>query len=66
MRLDTAALALHLGCTAGMVRLMVHDGVIAPIGTVRLHRYGRRALLFDVDTVEGPALAYLTRRRSPA
>lgn len=53
MTLDTAALAAHLGCTPGKVRLMVHEGLIRPLPRrVMLHRKGRPAMVFDVDQVE--------------
>jgi hypothetical protein len=49
---DTAALAVHLKCTPAHVRLLVSEGVIAPIGRRPVARLGRPAMLFDIDAVD--------------
>jgi hypothetical protein len=50
--LDTAALAVHLECSASYVRLLVSKGIIDPVGRKALKRTGRPAMWFDVDAVE--------------
>lgn len=50
--LDTAALAVHLACSASYVRLLVSEGLIEPVGRRTLHGKGRPTMWFDVDAVE--------------
>lgn len=49
---DTAALAVHLGCTPAYVRLLVSHGVIAPLGRWRRGLIGRPTMWFSLDAVD--------------
>ena len=49
---DTAALAVHLGCTPSYVRLLVHQQVIAPAGRWSRGLIGRPTMWFSLDAVD--------------
>lgn len=49
---DTAALAVHLTCSPSYVRLLVSEGIIAPLGRRALRATGRPSMWFDVDAVD--------------
>lgn len=57
---DTAALALHLGCTPAHVRRMARQGFITPIYQAMTGTTGRPAMHFDIDAVD----AQLAARRT--
>jgi len=47
---DTAAVAVAIGRSPGYVRLLVHKGLLQPVGTERVGR-GRPRNLFDLRQV---------------
>lgn len=52
MIVDTAALAIHLGCSPSYVRLLVSEGVIAPMGRWSRRPIGRPTMWFSLDAVD--------------
>ena len=54
---DTAALAVHLECAPGYVRLLVHHGIIETVGKQRVKRCGRLSNTYDLDAVDAAITA---------
>jgi len=49
---DTAALAVHLGCSPSYVRLLVSEGIITPVERRSRTGIGRPGMWFDVEAVD--------------
>lgn len=49
---DTAALALHLGCTPAHVRRLVKRGIITTLGRAVGGHTGRPTMWFNTDQVD--------------
>ena len=49
---DTAALAVHLGCSPSYVRLLVSAGIIQPYGRWSRRLLGRPTMWFSLDAVD--------------
>lgn len=50
--LDTATVAVHLGCTPGYVRLLVAAGIITPLYRKSRTGRGRPGMWFDIHEVD--------------
>lgn len=55
---DTAALAVSLGCKPEYVRLLVSKGVIEPIGRQMIAKTGRPSMQFDLEDARAAVTAW--------